>query len=858
MNELLNTINHFFEQVPDRLRQHRLVGWLVFIVLTGLVASSVGRLQIDMSMEAFFQEDEPAKQAYDRFKSLFGGDENVYIVYKAKDGDIFSATSLQALQGIQEDLLNYRLYLKPGQSSPLDHVTDVKTLINVKYMEAKEGTLLSRDFIGNQLPQTDKEKERLRQQALAHPDYPLLYFSNNSQYGGILIKTDFNAVVEEGEENLNNKSGASLDEEELLDDEEDASFELSDDNLEQGLSFEEEFLPKFKKAEMQDYAPFVQALDNILSKPEYTNVLEFYPVGNPILMAFFNDIIMTEMSLIIIGSLVLVTGILWLLFRSFSAVIWPVLIVILSIVWVIGLIGWSGIAMTQMVQIIVFLVLAVGIADAVHILSGYLFFRNQNQDHETALRSVFKKSGLACFLTSVTTSIGLLALIFVPIVPLQTFGMFAAVGVFSAFVFTVFLLPLMLDLWSPFSKKRAQRIATLQGKDHIIQKILKKFDSLSLRYPVPVIGVFFLTGGILLYGALQIRVDSNIVEIIKETTPIRKTYDLVDRFMGGVGNMEILVDTQRIDGLKDPLVLNAMEDLQNYIEAKHQKIVAKTSSLVNVTKDSFKTLNEGREEMYIIPQDPHILEQTLFLFNNANPKDRRQLVSDNYRMGRIGINLKNLGSQQGMVFISDVQSHMDELFAPLRTTYPNLEVTITGQLSLMAMMAEYISWSQIKSFGLALVVISLLLLVVFGSKRIGLVAVLPNIFPVITIFGIMGYLDIPLDVDTLLIAPITIGIAVDDTIHFLTHYRLEMQKHGDMQKAIIHAFREAGQAIAFTSLILSIGFLIFIFSIHQGLSNFGIFSAIAIMTALLADLFLLPSMCVVFNAQFSQENRHLT
>jgi predicted RND superfamily exporter protein len=844
MTKLLDRTNLFFEHLPDRMRRYRWPVWLLFILVTVFLAFGIARLTIDMGLEVYFQKDEPVKQAYDRFRALFGGDEAVYIVYEARDGDIFSDDSLRTLQKVQNDLLDYRMRLKPGEVSALDHIADVKTLLNVQYMEAREDTLISRDFIGRRLPENDAEREQLRRQALSHPDYPNLYLSEDSRFGGIVIQTDFNAVLVEGESGSAESALWDIEEDDAFDDESEAFKTAAEDLKNEQVVF--------KKVEMMEYGPFAVALERILENPEYTDVLEFHAVGTPILMSWAIEVTEREMKKIIFGALLLIIITLWILFRSFSAVIWPLLTVAISLVWVLGLIGWLGVTVTSMVSIIVFLILAVGVAVSVHILSGYLFFRNQNQDHRTALRSVFRKSALACLLASLTTSIGLLSLLFVPIVPIKTFGAFAALGVFFTFFITAFILPLMLDLWNPFSKKRSEKVLRSGERIHFIQFFLKKVEGLGYRYSVHFVIGFTLVGLILVAGIFRIQVNSDVIEQFKEGVPIRDTYELVNKYMGGTDNLEVLIDLGKTDGLKDPRVLKAIDGLQNFIEEKYVDIVTSTVSLVNVTKDSYKTLNQGRADMYIVPDDPRMLEQTLFLFNSANPKDRRRLVSDDYQKGRVSVSLKSIGSKTGVQLIDDVHSYADKNFAPLKEDYPGLDVTTTGQIPLMLLLLDYISWSQIQSFGLALGVISVLFLVMLGSRKIGIIALFPNIFPVITIFGLMGYLRIPLDHDTLLIAPIIMGIAVDDTIHFMTHYRLEMQEHGIMRQAIVNTIREVGQAITFTSVILSLGFLIFVFSISVGISNFGIFSAIAIFAALMADLLLLPAMLVVFGGRFKK------
>ncbi|MBC8258743.1 MAG: MMPL family transporter [SAR324 cluster bacterium] len=865
VSELLNRLNQWFEKLPDRVRQRRKMVWSLFVALTLLIASGGSFVRIDMTLDAFFQDDDPTKIEMNRFRSLFGSDEVAYVIYKTKDGDIFSEKSLQLVYEIQQELQNYRLLLSTSEASPLDHITDVKTILNASYMEAGENSLISRNFIGDNIPKTTEEREKIRKAALAHPEYPLLYISENTEYGAILIRTDFGTKIKgealsvTADSDFEEKNLKTVDDSEIFGFEElneDADFDVGSDSVDVIELGQTEGLPEYETPGMPDYAEFMRVLNAKLEQPQYREHLKFYPVGNPPMMAFFNDVIVEEIGTVSALSILLIAIVLWILFRSFSAVIWPLVIIVVSLLWVVGLIGWSGMTMTMMLNIIIFLVLAIGVADTVHILSGYLFFRNRGENHEQALRSVFRKTALACLLTSITTMIGMFSLLLVPIEPIQSFGLFAGFGVFIAFLLSVFVLPVMLDLWSPFAtnpKKNNQRLDDDGQRLHFVQYILRKVEPLSYRYPLIVTLSFVSVAVILGYGMSKVKIDTNMVNIIKDGLPMRSAYNIVDNFMGGAGSAQILVNTGKIDGLKDPRVLQAMEDLQIFMKKEYPHLVTKSTSLVSISKDSFKALNEGQDSMYVIPEDPGILANTLFMFNNANPKERRRMVTDDYALGRISVNLRNSGSEEYNEMINKIHVFADQRFAELKNDYPQIQVRVTGTLAMLSQMTDYISWSQVRSFGLALIVISLLLLLVFSSYRAGMVALLPNIFPVLTIFGIMGYLDISLDTDTLLVAPITIGIAVDDTIHFLTHYRTEVSKHGNIKEGIIKAFRETGQAIAFTSIILSIGFLIFLMSSHQGLSNFGIMSAIAFFSALFADLFLLPSMCMLFKVRFKQK-----
>ena len=827
----------FFKDIPDWVHRRKYQVWAIFILLTIMIAPGVGRFQLDLSDEAFLQGKDNVRIAYDRFRSQFGGDESIYFVYRAKDDDVFSDRSLKALYGIQEELLGYRMKLQPGERSPLDHIVDVTTILNVSYLEASETALVSRPFIGNNFPANEEERNKLRESALNHPDYPKVYISEDGKYGGILIRTDFKT----------NKVG-DVSEEKLLDMDEPGDFDVTEQVG--AVSTSAETVSEFEFVEMEDYVDLTHAIYSITDKPEYMDALEYFPVGRPIFDTFIFDHFVPQVNAVMIATTLMIMAMLWILFRSLAAVVWPIVIVMISALLTVAVLGWFDLRMNMMVNIIILLVFVVGVADSVHILSGYILFRKKGEDHRTALRSTYEKSGPAVMLTSLTTALGMLSLLVVPIVPLKIFGFAAAVGVLFAFAITLFMLPLMLDIWNPYTWKT--NIGETEPRHHLVQKALRKAEHWSHSKPYVNIAIFTAVTIVLIAGTLKVEVDSNIIKLFPKDSSVSRAYNLVDTKMGGSQNLEIMIETRQPGALREPDILNAMESVQNYLENDIDPVVT-TRSLVNIVKESNKALNGGRDEEYAIPQDPALLKQTIFLFDNTNPADRRKVVSDDYSQGHISATIINLGSKYFAGMLDDIHAEVDKTFDPLKTRYPGLEVTVTGGLTMIATIVNYIAWSQIYGFGLALTAISIILFFTFGSIRIGLIALFPNLFPIFVVFGMMGYMRIPCDTDILIVAPLMIGIVVDDTIHFLTHYRLSLQKGGDINSAIISTFREVGQAIVFTSLILAGAFLCFLGLDHNGLKNFGILSAAAITTALLADLFLLPALLSVTNAGMIKE-----
>ncbi|WP_075185107.1 efflux RND transporter permease subunit [Teredinibacter haidensis] len=843
MEKILLQTNIFFEHLPDTVRRYRLFIWLSFFVIIAVILAGLPKVNIDLTMEAYFKKNDPAKLAYDKFRAEFGSDEVLFLTFQARDGDIFSDQSLKALQSLHTELSEYHLSAQEDSQSGLDHITDVTSLINVSYMEASEGVLLSRPFIGDQLPKNDKVREELRKKALNHPDFKGVYLSEDSRFGALVIETDLAAQLDQTD---SESKTDDLSAEQEWDEETVVDVEAAwDENMFTG----DEEIPKFRQADVTEYSAFINAIKEVTGKAEYADHLEFHPTGVSATTAFLNDEILPQMGIVITGLIVLIMILLWVLFHSFSAVVWSMCIVIFSFMSTLGLVGWSGAVMTIMINIIVFLIIAVGIANAIHILSGYLYFREAGEDHRAALRSVLKKSGLACFLTSLTTAIGLFSLALTPIVPIKNFGIFAAIGVLVAFLLTVVMLPLMLDMWAPVSKKKK---IEENSKPHKLQRLLRQVEHVGYTYPKSVVATFSVLSIVLLFGIPLIKVDSNIIEILPHESSVRKDVAVVDDSMAGTVVMDILFDAGKSDAFKDPRLLNRMESLQQFMESEYGELVGDTGSLVNVSKDAFKALNEDKQEFYRIPQDPRVLSQTLFMFNNANPEDRRKLVSDDYSNARMTITLKSAGSYIYVPMIDDINNKIDSLFKDVKSDYPELTIQVTGGMSLMTRVVDYISWSQIESFGVALAVISVLLLLVFGSARIGLIAVIPNLMPIICAFGLMGYLNMPLNTDTLLVAPILIGIAVDDTIHYLSHFRVCVLQTENIKEAIQQTIREVGQAITFTSVVLAVGFFVFIFSSQLSMANFGILSAISILMALVTDLLLLPALCVLFKADFKR------
>lgn len=898
MEKLLITLSDAFAQVPNRVLRykHFVLGGLIVISLL-MVWGIFTRTELDMTTDSFLDQEDPSMLALNEYRRQFGSDDSVFLVYRAKDGDVFSRESLLAIQQLTDDL-RYWQQLRPEDYpdaingidldfNELNHVRRVQSIANLRFQENQGDTLLSNRLVPEQLPESDDELAAIKTRALNQQDYLLAFYSADARYGAVMIQTDFGAQPVEGYEPAVNATDIVLDDS-FIDFDAFAADDSFDLDFDESAQIQE---VSFEPVDMLGYTNFHLMTKALYEK--YDEQFEFFPVGNPPMMEFMMDTL-TQMQVLGLVMILIFTLLLYILFRSFSAVLWPMVTIAASMAWTWGFTVWLGVTISQMISLTVLLVFAVGIADCVHVMSAYFSFRRQGDDHYDALSKSYGKTGLAIMVTTITTMAGVLALTTSELVPIQVFGMMSAFGVVMAFFFTLVLLPILLDLWHPgapaaddasLADRLGDRwnrlssstktgtalvyvvavylmlgpwvgtyITVISLLTYVVVNwqlaILSAVPNFVAQRPWLVLSVFAGLFALCSYGMTLIRIDSNMTELTKEGSAIRVAYETVDENMAGAMSMVIMVDTHTSDGLYNPRLMQAMDQLQNRIETRYSDQVTRTNSLANIVKDTYQIMSDDDPAYYRVPDDAQMISQLLYLFNSANPEDRRALVSDDYSRSHISLNIYNAGSYQYQRFFEEISQEIDEVFGPLESEFPELEVYLTGSMALLMRMADEVANSQFSSFTFAIAVISVIMIITLGSFQGGIMAMIPNMIPALLGFGLMGLLGIALDTDTLLIAPLIIGIAVDDTIHFMTHYRVELIRTGSISESLVSTIRDVGQAVMFTTMVLGLGFALLSFSDYLGMAKMGFFGSAAIFVALLCDLFLIPAMIIIFKPTF--------
>jgi predicted RND superfamily exporter protein len=886
MENLLLKLTGIFAQAPNRVLEFKqtILAALTLVSLF-LFHAIYEQTEFDLSSEAFIDQEGSAQIALDEFRRQFGSDRSVFLIYKPADGDVFSRKSLSTIQELTTKLENWQ-DLDPEMFPNIDlnelkHIRRVQSLSNLQIQSSSGDTLISRRIVPRQLPETQAGLQAIKQIALEETDFISAFYAKDGSFGALLLQTDFGTLPVEGYESALDNSDIEL--------------EASFDDFE--LSFDESAVVQqmeFEDVDPRDYLAFNDALSAIFD--QYDQHFEYYAVGEPSLMTQLQDVLD---QLVILGYLMVLifTLLLWILFRSGSALVWPLVTIALSVSWCWGITVLLGTQLTSMIGLTILLIFSVGIADCVHVMSAYFSFRRQGMNHYLALEKSYEKVGLAILLTTLTTASGILVLATSNLEPIRVFAYMCAFGVVLAFFFTVVLLPILLNIWHPTGTDDKSSMADRLGRSwhaksknikrtiaivvaisifaslgllvgafinlvilltywivNYQQQILSKVPGIVDRQPYFIMLIFGAIFILCCYGSTKIQIDTNVAGLFRDDHPLAIALNIVDNNMAGSQNMEIMIDTKVSEGMLDADLLQSVDELQFALEDRYSETIGRTQSLSNIVKNTNQIMNSDDPNYYRIPDSDQAISQLLFMFNSANPEDRRSLVSDDYSRSHITVNSRSMGSYGYQKMFTEVAADIDQRFAYLKTDFPDLEIVLTGTMATLMVVSDEIATSQFNGFALALLLISIIMIITLGSLRGGLMGMIPNAIPAFLAFGLMGLFGIPLDTDTLLIAPVILGIAVDDTIHFMTHYRVELTKSKSVAIALESAIREVGQAVMFTTMVIGLGFAVLSFSDYLGMAKVGFFGSISIFFALLCDLFLIPAMIIIFKPTFGVEN----
>lgn len=536
-----------------------------------------------------------------------------------------------------------------------------------------------------------------------------------------------------------------------------------------------------------------------------------------------------ELFVFISIAVVLLILILTIMFRSFWAVVAPLLIVFLSIIWLLGVMSITGKNIDLIMTLMPTMLFVVGMSDAIHFLSRYTEIIREGYSKIAAIKITVKEIGVAVFLTSLTTAVGFLTLITVSITPLKEFGIYIATGVGIAFALTFLILPSILSLVKPPATSGYNIRYSLKWA-----KATRWILRWTLKNRVSVLVGTVLLIGISLIGISKIEVNTHLLEDLRNDDPLKQDFQFLEDRFDGVRPNEIMVSVKGGGTVWDYENMIQIALVSEFVKKYYD--TGPQLSLVSLVKMFNQSLNGGRVDYYRIPgtkEEYEPVRAAMLKYRKSNILKR--FVTPDGKHAAISTRMKDTGSRE--VALKDYQFYT---VLPELADSGSLHFHLTGTARLIDKNIGYLSVNMIQGLLFAFMLIAFISGVFFRSARMVLFALIPNIIPLVFIGGIMGFLGVDLKVSTSIIFTIAFGIAVDDTIHFLSRFRMELKSGRTVPFAIRSSLNITGRAIILTSIVLITGFFTLIFSDFEGTWLVGLLISLTLLFAILSDLFLLP------------------
>jgi len=531
------------------------------------------------------------------------------------------------------------------------------------------------------------------------------------------------------------------------------------------------------------------------------------------------------------------------MFRRVSGVILPLLVVALTLVATLGLMAIVGVKFKLPTTILPSFLLAVGVGDSVHTLALTYLNLQQGQSRNDSIISAYSHAGLALVMTSLTTAAGLASFALAKVAPIADLGLFSSIGVMIALLYTFTFLPAMLS-YLPLKTDKAggedPSKTTAMGR---MLEWVAEFSVRRYRLVLAVSGAIIAVG---IIGLFRVEFSHDVLKWLPKDLDIRQSTEVINQELRGSVVLELILDTGRENGLYDQETLATIDRLTQSLEADYRDsrlFVGKTISMTTILKEIHQALHENNPLFYKIPDNEKLIPQELLLFENSGSDDLEDSIDSQFRIARISLKVPWLDALLYTPFIKDVEKRFLAEFGGKKLEGgEEMQVTVTGIMSLFGGIIYATIYSAAQSYGIALIVVTLLMVILIGEVRMGLISMIPNLGPILFVLGFIGWFSIPLNMFTMLVASIAIGLSVDNTIHFMYNFKKYYEKTGDIAEGVKNALNTAGRALLTTTVVLSIGFFIFMFASMKNLFEFGFFTGIAIILALASNFFMAPAL----------------
>ncbi len=793
MKRATKAVDNWLYKVGEGINKHKYLVLVAMIAILMAMIVNVPKITLDTTTEGFLRDDDPVRVRYDQFQNQFGHDEKIVVAIKS-DG-IFELKNLTKLQELHNAL-----------KTEVPYLNDITSLINARNTTGDEDSLLVEDLFET-FPQTQEELESKKVLAFANPMYKDLLLNSDGTFTVIVLEA--NTYTSIGVEE-------STDELDGFDD-----MDESNDRAE-----EQEFISDQEMAEMVHKVRDIVAEYN---SDEFQIQIAGSPSVTETLKSSMQKDIKKFNGLIILTIIILLS----LLFRRVSGVIFPLLAVILSVLSTVGLMAYFGTPIKIPTQILPSFILAVGVGTSIHIMAIFFHHYDKYGNKAESIAYTLHHSGLAIIMTSLTTAAGIGSFAVSKVAPVSDLGIYGAAGVIIALIVSMVLLPVLIAIF-PIKRK------PFVSEDHedYLHRLLEKIAAFSQRRAKPIVVSSLILMAITIALATQMKYSHNPLTWLPETNEARTATEQIDKEMRGTISLELIIDTKKENGLYDYELLKSIEETAKYAEtiSTDTYFVGKVVSIVDVMKEIHKALHANNPEYYAIAEDPNLIAQEILLFENSGSDDLEDFVDSQFSKARITMKMPWVDSVEYHGMLQELQVHLE------KTLPAGVEVQLTGMIPLLADTITAAITSAGQSYAIAIVLIAFMMMLLLGNIKLGLISMIPNLFPVFFVIAFMVIFNIPFDLFTMLVGTIVLGLAVDDNVHFMHNFRRYYDEGKCVDEAVRLTLTGSGRAMLITTIVLSIGFYVYLFASMANLFNFGLLAGTAIIVALAADLVLAPAL----------------
>ena len=776
--------------------------WLSIAVFFFLIAGSVfglKQIRMETDMESWFLEDDQLLQVKEQFEDIFGNDEFCGVLIEADN--VFSPEILNGIRALGHEL-----------KQKVPYSDDVISLTDLEYISGTEAGISIGQLVPDPVPTDLATLATIREKALAKTVLKNRLVSEDGRYTWLMLRLK----------------------------------RLPDDWSEKGMENPELAIGRIahEVAGQEKYA-FLQ--------PKLTGL----PVIAHDKMAFFGKETPKLMGMALCVTMLTLAFFL----RNVRGVMFPFITLVGGMIIVFGLQGYMGVSVDpSMIFVPIFLGIAITTSYSIH-----LFNFSRRELAATGLRRqsllhAIEETGWPLLFCALTTMVALLSFWLVPMLPIRWVGLTAAALVGATYVLVIIMLPTLLSFGkdqvpatssdskapSPDSPNKPARAADATQGHKGIDRFMIWLGKRVLNKPKTVLSVFFLIAILCLTGIFRMDVSFDVRRTFGMKVPyVNRITSIANTPVGSLYSYGIAIEFPEPGMAKEPENLRKFDILTSEVAAL--PLTKKVSSLLDVIKDMNQVMNNGDPAYYRVPETREMIAQQLLLYENAGGAEAERWVDYDYQRLRLMVDMKDYNSGEAMRELEFIQDRAKELF-------PDSHVLLIGSISQYTVMQNYVTWGQIASFLLALGIITILMSLVFGSLRLGLIGMIPNVAPALVVAGIMGFADIPLDMITVTVMPMLLGLAVDDTIHFISHSQLGFQLTGNYRDATRRTFLVVGSAMFYTSLVLVLSFSAFMISPVKVFIHMGILIGAGILAALVTDYFVTPVLLKQF-AVFGKEKK---